>query len=211
MFGMCLWSLYDGIVGWPGQNRKMERVRPALLTTNLTAEAWVARDEDGKSPLSAAFSGQGLAAPSKLFRKLDEMKVTASGGDKAALYELQAKRVKKLFEGPVYNAHDLQTQFVQAGVTLCLGALALLSLGLKARRRFFADEAGLHGSGFGGRTLAYGDIARIDWAKWDEKGIVTVTLQSGERHRLDGWHFAGMTGVVDEIRARRPDLCPKQG
>ena len=51
----------------------------------------------------------------------------------------------------------------------------------------------------------------VDWTKWDEKGIVTLTLKAGRRLTLDGWHYAGMTAVVDEILAHRPELAPKKG
>ncbi len=210
MVGMCAWSLYDGMVAWPRYNRSLERVRPALLGTNLTAEAWVERGDDGASPIGTAFQGQGLVVPSKLIKKLGELRLPASEPDKAALYEMQSKRVRKLFEGPVYSPHDLQTQFVQAAVTLGLGLWAFLGLGLKARKRYGADERGLYGSGLGGGTVPYGDLARIDWSKWDEKGIVTLTFKSGGRCRLDGWHFAGMTGIVEEVCRQRPDLGPKK-
>ena len=209
MVGMCVWSLYDGMVAWPRHNVSVEQARPALLATNLTAEAWVTRNEAGVSPLGAVFQEKGLAPPSKLIKKLGEFKVSPSASDKTALYEMQAKRVQKLFEGPVYSPHDLQTQFVQAAITLFFGALAFFSVGLRARKRYCADGTGLHGSGFGGQTIPYGDLALIDWAKWDEKGIATLTLKSGARHRLDGWHFAGIVGIVEEIRKQRPDLCPK--
>jgi hypothetical protein len=210
MVGMCVWSLYDGMTAWPRHNRDMDQVRPVLLATNLTAEAWVERDESGATPIGEAFRAKGLAVPSKLIKKLGELKVPQSASDKTGLYEMQAKRLQKVFEGPVYSPHDLQTQFVQAAVTLGLGLLALLSLGLKARKRYCADGTGLRGSGLGGRAIPYGDIARIDWSKWDEKGIVTLTCKSGESHTLDGWHFSGMAGVVEEIQKQRPDLCPKQ-
>ncbi len=208
MLGMCVWSLYDGMVAWPRLNRNLEQVRPALLATHMTAEAWVARGDDGGSPLKTVFVEKGLTVPSKLIKKLGELKISPSATDKTMLYEMQAKRVQKIFEGPVYGPHDLQTQFVQAAITLALGALAFLTVGLKSRKRYCADEAGLRGSGFGGQTIPYGDLVRIDWAKWDEKGIVALKVKSGERHTLDGWHFAGITGIVEEIRKQRPDLCP---
>ena len=210
MLCMCVWSLYDGLVAWPRFNQSLEQVRPALLSAHLTAEAWVTQSEGERSPLGAAFHAKGLAVPAKMIKKLGELKVPQSSTDKTALYEKQSKRVQKVFEGPVYSPHELKTQFVQAAITLVLGLLALLSVGLKVRKRYGADETGLHGSGFGGRTVPYGDVVGIDWAKWDEKGIVTLTFKSGERHSLDAWHYAGMTGVVEEIRQQRPDLCPKQ-
>lgn len=207
MCGICVWSLIDGMVAWPQCNRNMDRVRPALLATPLTAEAWLATEEDGPSRLDAAFAAQGVGAPSKLVRKIGELRIPDSTLDRDGARAAQLEQVRKAFEMPVYSNHDLQTQFVQAAVTLLLGVCAFLSVGLKARRRIRADETGV--SGLGARSVAYGDIQSIDWTKWDEKGIVKLTLRDGSRATLDGWHFAGVTGIVDELIKHRPDLAPK--
>ena len=211
MVGMCVWSLYDGHVAWPRQNAVLDQVRPALLATNLTAEAWLTRDGDGRTLIENVFVAKGVGAPSKLIKKLDELKVPGQVPNKVAARDAQAKQIRKLFENPVYSEHDLISQFIQALVTLTLGMLAFASLARKAGKRFVANEQALGGSGFCGAVIAYGDIARIDWSKWDEKGIVTLALKSGKSHTLDAWHYAGMTGVVAEIQKRRPDLAPKAG
>jgi len=208
MFGMCVWSVYDGKVGWPRQNRSLERVRPALLAINLTAEAWIARTDEGLSPIDAMFHAAGEKTPSKLVTKIGELKIPKMATDKDTLLEAQAKQVRKVLKGAVYSAHDLQTQTVQAVITFAMGLFAWVSVAAKARKRYFADEKGLHGSGFGERVLALSDIKGIDWSKWDEKGIVTLALKSGQRYTLDGWHFEGMTGVVEEIKRQRPELAP---
>jgi hypothetical protein len=210
MFGICGWSLYDGTVAWPRHNLDMERVRPALLATNLTAEAWLAREEDaGGSRLEAAFTAQGVKTPSKLVRKIGELRLSDSVPDRDAARAAQLEQVRKTFENPVYSGHDLQTQFVQAAVTLLLGLWAFAAVGLKARKRFVADGNGLSGSGVGSRPVAYGEVRAADWSKWDEKGIVRLTLASGIRLTLDGWHFAGIAGIVDELVKHRPDLAPR--
>lgn len=206
MVGMCVWSVFDGKVAWPRKNADLERVRPALLATNLTAEAWIAREEGFSAPLEDVFKGAGSVAPAKLIKKLGELRLPSTAEDKARLREEQAKRVRQLFEGPVYSPHDLQSQFVQAAITLALGLWALALVGLKATRRYVADASGLSGSGVG-EAVPYGDIRSADWSKWDEKGIVTLKLASGRTLRLDGWHFSGMTGIVDAINRARPDLA----
>lgn len=211
MAGMCVWSLYDGLAGWPGKNRAAEAARPALLATNLTAEAWLACEEEGgPSRLEAAFQERGLEAPSKLVKKLGELKLPDKLANDPAAREQHAARLRAVLEGPVYSAHDLKGQFVMAALTLAFGALAFASVARKAARRFVADESGLSGSGFGGR-IGYDELARVDWSKWDDKGIATLLLKSGRRVTLDGWHFAGVTGVVDEIVRRRPDLAAAAG
>ena len=207
MFGMCLWSLYDGMIGWPQQNQSMERVRATLLATNLTAEAWVERDEErGTSPIDKVFLAAGEKTPAKLIKKIGLLKIPEQGTNNRTMREAQTKQLQKLLESDVYSAHDLQTQTVQAVLTCALGLLACLSVGRKSVKRFFADDKGLHGNGFGNAIIAFSDISQIDWSKWDEKGIVVLTLKSGVRHKLDGWHFAGMTEIVDEIKRQRGDL-----
>ncbi len=210
MAGMCVWSLYDGMAAWPRHNQNLEQTRPALMSANLTAEAWVERGESGCSPLVAAFSERGMKTPAKLIKKLGELKVPNSAPDRVAAYTAQAQQIHALFAKPVYSQHDLKTQFVQAALTCVLGLFALASVGLKARKRFYADEAGLFGSGFGGHRFIYEDLALINWSNWEEKGIATLTFKSGERRKLDGWHFSGVPAVVAEIQKHRPDLCPKQ-
>jgi hypothetical protein len=207
MVGMCLWSLYDGLAAWPKKNRDLERARPVLLATNLTAEAWIAREEGGLSPFESVFREVGAGAPAKLIKKLGEMRLAKASENRAEAREAQGKRVRALFENAVYSPHDLQTQFVQAAVTLALGLLAFASVGAKARRRYVADATGLYGSGFGKERYDYGEITAIEWSKWEEKGILTLKLKSGRTIRLDGWHFAGMPGIVDEINRHCPDLA----
>lgn len=207
MVGMGVWSLVDGLSVWPQKNRDLERVRPDLLATNLTAEAWCQRGACGMTPLDALFQARGLRAPAKLATKLGELKLPEASGKKAEILDAQAQGVRKLFAEPVYSAHNLRGQFMQAAITLALGLLAFASVGLKAGRRYVADDAGLSGSGLRGVGFAYADIAQIDWSRWDQKGIVTIRLNSGRKHKLDSWHFTGITGIVDEIKLRRPDLA----
>jgi len=209
MFGMCAWSLYDGRVAWPEHNRSLERVRPELLATNLTVEAWLAQDDEGSTLLASVFAKAGRKVPGKLVKKIGELRLPRNVTDSAERNAEQAKQLRALFESDVYSPHDLATQTVQAVITFLAGVWAWLLIGLKVGRRFAADETGLHGSGFGSGTVAYSSIAEIDWTKWDDKGIVRMTLKDGRRVVLDGWHFAGVTGIVDAIRRFRPDLDAK--
>ena len=209
MFGLCVWSIYDGMRGWPAENAKMDEVRPLLLATNLTATAWLELGEDGMTEVERLFSNAGSKAPGKLSTKIKELNLPEALANDTASLEKQAEQLRGVFEKPVYSEHDISTQWVQAAVTALLGVLLLLAVGLKVGKRFVADDRGLSGSGFGRQTLAYEDITEINWKKWDEKGIVVLTFKSGRRVKLDGWHFAGMTGISEELCKHRPDLAPK--
>ncbi len=200
MAAICAWSLYDGIVAWPRANRGLDAVRPVLLESGMTADEWLARDASGQTHLQTAFTAAGLKAPSKLVKKVGELRVAA--GSPAPVQAQQQERLKKVFASPLYAPRDLKTQFAQAAVTLGLGLAAFFSLAIKSRKRYTANDTGLSGSG----TVLYADITRIDWSRWDEKGIVVLRLRNNRRLKLDGWHFAGMTALVDEIVKHRPDL-----
>lgn len=202
---ICVWSMYDGIAAWPRVNRNMDSIRPALLAKEMTAEGWLARDDANETPLQAAFAAENMKVPAKLVKKVSELRVPA--GSPVPPLAVQIERLQKIFNDPVYTQHELNTQFVQAAVTLCLGLAAFLSLTLKARKSYVADDTGLSGSGIGKAPAAYEDIASIDWSKWDEKGILVLRLKNNRRLRLDGWHFSGITGIVGVIKHQRPDLC----
>ncbi len=207
MVGICVWSIYDGTKAWPDVNKSMDSARPVLLGTNLTVTTWLERAEDGKSPLALVFSNAGYSVPSKLTRKMGELKLPETLANDTASREKQAMQLKALFEKPVYSDHDLQTQWFQAGITLLFGLLAFAVVGIKATRKFCADETGLSGSGIGANPVAYTDIKAIDWSKWNDKGIVRLTCPNKAIITLDGWHFSGIPQIVEEIKAHRPELA----
>jgi len=208
MVACCVWSLYDGLVGWPQKNAAMEKARPLLLGTNLTVTAWIAQDDNGDDALVRLFRQTGGNVPGKLIGKIKELELPSTLANDTISLERQSAQLRKLFEAPVYSDGDVQTQWWQAGITMLLGLLAFAAIGRKANMRFIADDHGMSGNGFGPQTLAYEDITAINWAKWAEKGIIVLTFNSGKAVKLDGWHFSGMKGIADEIRKHRPDLAP---
>ena len=121
--------------------------------------------------------------------------------------ERERERLKKIFEGDVYGNHDLQGQLVMAVITALAALAVLFSFASKIPKCFIAGDAGLTGSGFNGQTINYDDIESIDWKQWDKKGIVKLSVKDGAVYTLDGWHFAGITPVVEEIVRQRPGLA----
>lgn len=207
MIAICAWSIYDGTKAWPDVNKVMDSARPALLGTNLTVTAWLERAEDGQSELGRVFATHGQKVPKKLTRKMGELKLPEKLANDTASREMQVKQLKALFEKPVYSDHDLKTQWVQAGITLLFGLLAFAVIGMKATKKFYADEKGLSGSGIGEQPVAYTDIQSVDWSKWSDKGIVRLTCANKSVITLDGWHFSGITQIVEEIKKNRPELA----
>jgi len=208
MVGICLWSIYDGAKAYPKINTTLESLRQELLATNLTVTAWLDRDEDGKTPLDLLFAKEGASAPSKLVKKMGELKLSKELANDTAAREAQAKHLTDLFKKPVYSEQDLTTQFVQAGITLVFGLLAFGVIAFRATRQFSADEQGLSGTGIGSQPLDYTDIVSVDWSQWKEKGIVRLVCANNKKLTLDGWHYAGITQIVEEIVKHRTDLAP---
>ena len=83
---------------------------------------------------------------------------------------------------------------------------------LDEARRLLADAGQSHVLAFwdrldeAGRTRLAGQVAAIDWKKWDEKGIAVLRLADGRTVKLDSWHYAGMPEVVETLTAHREDL-----
>lgn len=210
MLGICLWSIYDGVVAWPKINQEFDQVRPALLATNLTAKMWLTRtSEEGPTELELRFNAHNQKPPARVVKGINEAKVPSSVPESviAQAREQEQQALKKIFEGDVYGKHDLQGQFVMAAITALAALAVLFSFVGKISKRYIADDNGLSGSGFVDRVIKYDDIESIDWKQWDKKGIIRLTLKDGASYTLDGWHFAGITPVVEEIARQRPELA----
>ena len=211
MVGILIWSIYDGKVAWPRANRQLDQVRPSLLATNLTAEAWLEKRGDGKgSLLDEAFGKAGCKVPSKLVRKVGELRLpdrlTGNRDEKRAALQVQ---LRKVFESPVYSPHDLSGQTVQAAIACLFALLAFGAVLAKVGKVYQADEKGLGGSGFG-KSYGFDEIERIEWKQWKEKGIAVLFFKDGRRVKLDGWHFRGIPAIIGVIKEKRQDLTDEK-
>ncbi len=204
MCALALWSVYDGMVAWPRLNRTLQQLAPALQAANLTAEAWLLRDLTEATALERLFESEaGTKPPRKLVREIDKLRLpTDPAAFDAALGEQRAA-LNQLFNRPLYNREELRAQFIQAAVALALGLLAAGVVLAKRRRLFKADAAGLHGSGFGG-DYPWSEVARVDWSRWEKKGLFTVFFKDGTAARCDAWHYMGLSGVAGIIQKMLP-------
>lgn len=211
MVGMTGWALYDGIVAYPRLNLRYETVRPVLLAQNLTAGELVKPEGEESSLFERVFEEAGVPVPKGLFTKLKALNEQARAlnvpQEQAVTFrERQIAEARRLLDQPLKDAHDIRSQFVMAALALAAALLAFGTLIHKGRRRFVADEAGLHG--FVSETLGYDAVAAAEWSRWEEKRIVRFTLRDGRKLTLDGWHYAGAEEVVAALLHRRPDLAP---
>lgn len=208
MFFICAWSLIDGLKVWPQRNRDMQNMRPHLLATNLSAEAWLQQDAEQASPLTQLFAHQDLRVPARLTRNLADLRLPSHESISDEKRAWQLEEIRKVFEEPIYTARDLQTQFVQAVLTFLLGLWAMALIAWRASRRYCASATSFSGNGFGATPIPYSHIKVVDWRQWENKGIVKFRLQDGRNVRLDGWHYRGVSALVDALLAARPDLKP---
>lgn len=203
MLALSAWSVYDGACGWPRQNQAMESVREEFAARSaggMSPQDWLASppDSPGLYPLKALFAEKGFSPPGKLVQELTA--ITEPQGDDRESRTARAERAIELFNEPLYPPAKLKGQFVQALVTLALALLAFSAVARKKGKVYSADEQGLSGSGFGDAAIPWGDVASVDWSRWEEKGIFRIALKDGRRFTLDGWHFAPMRPVAAIVR-----------
>lgn len=206
MLALSAWSVYDGAVAWPKVNAELASVRDELVArcrAGVTPADWLsAADAESQSyRLQDVFASKGARPPRYLVQELGA--ITQPVGDDADARAIRAAQAEELFRKPVYSDAKLKGQFIQAGVTLLLAALAFAAVLSKRGTVYVADESGLSGTGFGGTPIPWDAVASVDWAKWDEKGIIGLELKDGRRFKLDGWHYAGMRPVADVIRSHQ--------
>ena len=204
MLALSAWSVYDGAVAWPKVNAELASVRDELVArcrAGVTPADWLsAADAESQSyRLQDVFASKGARPPRYLVQELGA--ITQPVGDDAEARAIRAAQAEELFRKPVYSDAKLKGQFIQAGVTLLLAALTFAAVLSTRRTVYVADESGLSGTGFGGTPIPWDAVASVDWAKWDEKGIIGLELKDGRRFKLDGWHYAGMRPIADVIRS----------
>jgi hypothetical protein len=210
MFGLAGWSLYDGLAGYPRLNACYAEIRPDLVGLAMTAgELTKPSGEDGVSVYERAFQNKGLKAPHAMLAKLKALNEQARSqqapegqADRFRAQQVEAARL--VLDKPARSRHEIQSQFVMVVLAGLAGLAACAAVGFKARRRFIADDAGLRG--FAADVIAYDAVASADWRQWDDKRIIRLILRDGRRLKLDGWHFSGAEGVVEELVRRRPEL-----
>lgn len=207
MVALSVWSVYDGLVAWPKVNEDLAAVRPVLLegcAKGVSPDLWLSapQDESDTFLLAKVYADHGKKVPKHLVQELSA--ITKPEGNDRESRLIRANEAAKLFKEDVYPKPKLTSQYVQALITLVLGLLAFRAVWSKKGICYEVDEVGLRGSGFGAEPLAWDDIAKVDWAKWAEKGIVALHAKDGRRFVLDGWHFAGMKPIAAEIEKHFP-------
>lgn len=209
MVAMMLWALYDGLVAYPRQNSRYAEVRPVLVEMGLTAGELVKTADDGLSVYEQVFLERGISVPKDAFGRLKTLNEQAQArsvpeGQAESFRRQLIEETRQLLEREVRSSHDINSQFVMAGIALLAAVVAFTVLYIRSRRCFRATESGLEG--FTDESLPYSVIEEVDWSRWQEKRIVVFVLADGRRFTLDGWHYGGAEEFVEMVLEQRPDL-----
>lgn len=202
----CLWLLYDGFIGYNRVNERVAPVGQTLIESGKTAKELIEKDENNRMPLTEAFEAAGMKPPKGLFEKLKTLSQEASESP-----VLREETVKVLSQ-PVYSAHDIQGQFVTAGLTF-LFALGLMAFLFRRSLLGFcltADTFSILRKGSAPKELRLSDLKTIDWSKWEDKRIATFHFNDGTVQTLDAWFYSGVIPLVAAVVAARPDLAEKK-
>lgn len=99
---------------------------------------------------------------------------------------------------------DITMQFVYAAICFPVALVMFINLQIHAARKLYTDERGLHR---GRRSIAFDQIQRIDYDRWDAKGIAVVHGADNTRIKLDDWKYKGAASVLADVEARVPHLA----
>jgi len=101
------------------------------------------------------------------------------------------------------SQQDIQTQFVYAAICFPVAILLLINLQFHASRKLYTDEKGLH---HGRKFIAFDQIQRIDYDRWDSKGIAVVHGNDDTMIKLDDWKYKGAADVLADVETHVPHL-----
>lgn len=199
---MCLfwtvWSLYDGLVAYPAQNRHAE-VHDFLFEGEVSdvpramkQQHWIKFAQERGLP-----EGNSQANDFPEDQQFDLWRTYA------VVYGLAPDAPPKH-----HSESSIFTQFIMAAITAPIGLIFLFSYLTSYRRWIRSDEEQV--STNAGQNVPYNDITRLDKERWKAKGIATVhyeTKQGAGKIILDDWKFDRPTTdiVLRDIEANLGD------
>ncbi len=203
VIGISTNNIKDGVISTNDITfvSRMPYITPELwLKPDLIPEQEY-REAEGQYLLKYVFAKNGKAMPSHLVQGLKS--ITKPEGDTPEAVKARAEQAITLFSKDIYSSEKIFFQFVQAVIVFVLASLAFYAVLSKRGKVYIADENGLSGNAVG-EAIAWSDIVRVDWSKW-EKGIVVLHTKS-RKLKLDGWHFAGIRDIAEEIKKNTSDV-----
>lgn len=191
------WFVYDGRVGYPGENARVapvaERLAERTMREKITAADWVNTAKTGVAPLDEAFREAGVKPPAKI---ADTFNSWVSAGDprKDSLEATQAALLV-----PPHSADDIRAQFVSAAIGL-LAALGLMALVAWRWLTALTLEDDALTVTFAGRARRFplNHLRAVDRGQWEKRGILRLRFDEGTV-TLDAWHHAGIRPIAQRI------------
>lgn len=204
MLAISLWSAYDGKVGYPRLNADFISMKPILGAAGMTPAALLEKDDSRATLVQKLYlQHTGRKPPKVLVSKLSEAKKRFDKVD-VPTEETSSFKIKQnellnteILEKPLWDEHDLLSQFIMAAIT---GALALLAFGTVFwRSRKKAIYANGVFTGFTDKPFPWDAVEKIDDSQWNDKGIAILVLKDGRKVKLDAWHYVGVKEIVAEL------------
>ena len=204
MLAISIWSAYDGKVGYPRLNADFVAMKPILGAAGMTPAALLEKDDSRVTLVQKLYlQHTGGKPPKVLVSKLNEAKKRFDKVDvpteETSNFKIKQNELlnKEILEKPLWNEHDLLSQFIMAGIT---GMLALLAFGTVFwRSRMKAIYANGVFTGFTENPFTSTDIEKMDDSQWNDKGIAFLLLKSGQKVKLDAWHYIGVKEIIAEL------------
>lgn len=199
------WFVYDGAVGYPGENARVAPVAERLAARNLAPADWMNTARTGTAPLVEAFREAGFEhPPAKIADTFSSMIGIQDPGAQ------DPKVAAAVFAKPIHSPDDIRAQFVSAAISV---AFALLLLGILAYRaciRFELDGGVLRRTAFGTTSeWPLTALTAVDGSQWKKRAILRAAF-GADRVTLDAWHYAGIRPIAEALLAAAPGTPGKE-
>jgi hypothetical protein len=193
LLGMASYFLYDGLVGYPKSNRKVD-----------IYDAFHAGKDGGKSWESVVeklgLNAEGAGGENALAGARDAFDAAKGGAVWTGGYSLE----RGLPEKPERKSeHDIREQFHYAWALIALGGIVIFITLLNVRKKVTADHEAFYTTK--GRRVPFEAIYRLDKRKWDNKGLAYLYYEDEKDRRqkavIDDLKFQGADRVLNRILA----------
>lgn len=188
------WFVYDGAVGYPGENARVAPVAEKLAARGLSPADWMNTARTGTAPLAEAFRAEGFENP--------PAKIADTFSSMIGIQDPRAQQPEvaaAVFAQPIHTDDDIRAQFVSAAISLGFAVLLLAIVAYRAGIRFEFDGACLRRTAFG-KTAEWSlsDLTAVDDRQWKKRAVLRVAFRSGTV-TLDAWHYAGIRPIASAL------------
>jgi hypothetical protein len=193
LVGMATYFLYDGAMGYPKKNRKVD-IHEAFLAGKEEGGSWESVVEELGLKEGDAGEEEHVA---KVRAAFDAGKTHETSWRAYSLeHELPENPERK-------SDHDIREQFHYAWGLYGIGGVVVFITLLNARKKVSADDEAYFTTK--GARVPFSSIYRLDKRKWDNKGLAYAYYRDeADRQQkavIDDLKFNGADKVLDRILA----------